>query len=358
MVPIVADWTGEVQRGRSARRAQSAAREVHRPRHARRARVSADAAVRGATKMMRRQSAARLFLGAASVLALCVGSAGQGLDPAALLKPAVDSWPTYHGDYSGQRHSPLTQITPANVAQLTLAWAFQTGQSAQIKATPILVNGIVYVSAPDQLWAIDARSGRQLWQYRYPENAGFHIGHRGLAVYKGSVYLTTPDAHLVALDARNGTVRWNVEIADSKKGYWSTNAPLLVRNHLLVGVAGDFDNLPGMLTSIDPETGKTQWIFYSTPPPGTPAATSGGATDIFSRSIARTGRACGRFRLPRRIGPRGSTRPGGRFRIPRRSRRATGGSSRRTKAVEPTIARPVSIRRPVCSSSARRIATG
>src|SRR2546427_727994 len=171
MVPIVADWTGEVQRGRSARRAQSAAREVRRPRHARRARVSADAAVRGATKMMRRQSAARLFLGAASVLALCVGSAGQGLDPAALLKPAVDSWPTYHGDYSGQRHSPLTQITPGNVSQLTLAWVFQTGQSAQIKATPILVNGIMYVSAPDQLWAIDARSGRQLWQYRYPENA-------------------------------------------------------------------------------------------------------------------------------------------------------------------------------------------
>ena len=228
--------------------------------------------------MMRRQSAARLFLGAASVLALCVGSAGQGLDPAALLKPAVDSWPTYHGDYSGQRHSPLTQITPANVAQLTLAWAFQTGQSAQIKATPILVNGIVYISTPDHLWAIDARSARQIWQYRYPDNTGFHIGHRGVAVYKDSVYLTTPDAHLVALDARTGTVKWNVEIADAKKGYWSTNAPLLVRNHLLVGVAGDFDNLPGMLTSIDPETGKTQWIFYSTPPPGTPGATSGGAT--------------------------------------------------------------------------------
>jgi alcohol dehydrogenase (cytochrome c) len=204
--------------------------------------------------------------------------AGQGLDPAAFQKPAVDSWPTYHGDYTGQRHSPLTAIVPANVSQLALAWAFQTGQSASIKSTPIVVNGMLYVSAPDQLWAIDARTGRQVWQYRYPENTGFHIGHRGVAAYKESVYLTTPDAHLVALDARNGKVKWNIEIADVKKGYWSTNAPLLVRNHLIVGVAGDFDNLPGMLTSVDPDTGKTQWVFYSTPAPGTAGSTSGGAT--------------------------------------------------------------------------------
>jgi len=220
----------------------------------------------------------RLLLFSAVVVATCGRAAAQGLEPAALLNPSADSWPTYHGDYTGQRHSPLMQITPANVARLTLAWAFQTGQGASIKATPILVNGILYVSVPDQLWAIDARSARQIWHYRYPENAGFHIGHRGVAVYKDTVYLTTPDAHLVALDARNGSMRWNVEIADAKKGYWSTNAPLLVRNHLLVGVAGDFDNLPGILTSIDPETGKTQWVFHSTPPPGAPGSPSGGAT--------------------------------------------------------------------------------
>jgi alcohol dehydrogenase (cytochrome c) len=214
----------------------------------------------------------------ALVLALSARVFAQGLDPATLLNPPADTWPTYHGDYSGQRHSRLTQITPANVSQLTLAWAFQTGQSAQIKSTPILVNGVLYLSAPDNLWAIDARSGRQLWSYRYPDNTGFHIGHRGVAVYKDFVYLTTPDAHLVALDARTGKVRWDVVIADAKKGYWSTNAPLLVRNHLIVGVAGDFDNLPGILTSFDPETGKTQWVFYSTPPPGTPGSQSGGAT--------------------------------------------------------------------------------
>lgn len=216
-----------------------------------------------------------------AVIALAAGCSlvlAQGLDPAALLKPAVDSWPTYHGDYSGQRHSRLTQITPANVHQITLVWAFQTGQTAQIKSTPILVNGILYVTTPDNLWAIDARSAHQLWHYTYPSNQGFHIGHRGVAVYKDFVYLTTPDAHLLALGAKDGKVRWDAVIADAKKGYWSTNAPLVIRDHLVVGVAGDFDNLPGILKSFDPETGKTQWTFYSTPPPGTPGDWSDGAT--------------------------------------------------------------------------------
>src|SRR5262245_17704291 len=189
----------------------------------------------------------------------------------------ASQWTTYHGDFTGQRHSRLTQITPANVHQITLAWAFATGQG-QIKATPILSNGVIYVTSPDHVWAIDARSAHQIWHYAYPANEGFHIGHRGVAVYKDAVFFTTPDAHLVALDARDGKVKWNVVIADAKKGYWSTNAPLLIRNHLLVGVAGDFDNLPGILTSVDPDTGTTQWTFYSTPPPGTAGNPSDSAT--------------------------------------------------------------------------------
>jgi len=202
----------------------------------------------------------------------------QEISPATLLNVPRDSWPTYHGDYTGQRHSSLTQITPANVKQLTLAWAFQTGQTQQIKSTPVLVNGTIYITTPDNLWAIDARTARQRWRYTYPTNEGFHIGHRGVAVYKDLVYLTTPDAHLVAIDAKSGKVRWNVAIADSKRGYWSTNAPLLIRNHLLVGVSGDFDNLPGILKSFDPEAGNLQWTFYSTPPAGTAGNPSEGAT--------------------------------------------------------------------------------
>ncbi|HMC75988.1 MAG TPA: acido-empty-quinoprotein group A, partial [Vicinamibacterales bacterium] len=203
---------------------------------------------------------------------------GGGLEPATLLAPPADTWPTYHGDYSGRRHTKLAAITPENVNQLTLAWAFQTGQTDSIKATPIVVNGIAYITTADHMWAVDVRTGRQIWQYTHPKNMGFHIGHRGAAMYKGTVYLTTPDSRLVAIDARTGRVKWNVEIADYKKGYWSTNAPLLVRNHLIVGVSGDFDNLPGLLQSFDPETGEMEWKFYSTPPPGTAGSISGGAT--------------------------------------------------------------------------------
>jgi alcohol dehydrogenase (cytochrome c) len=203
---------------------------------------------------------------------------GGGLEPATLLAPPSDTWATYHGDYSGRRHSRLSAITPENVKQLTLAWTFQTGGSDSIKATPIIVNGIAYITTADHLWAVDVRTGRQIWQYTHPKNMGFHIGHRGAAMYKGTVYLTTPDSRLVALDARTGRVKWNVEIADYKTGYWSTNAPLLVRNHLIVGVSGDFDNLPGLLQSFDPETGEMEWKFYSTPPPDTPGSISGGAT--------------------------------------------------------------------------------
>src|SRR5258705_3136405 len=218
--------------------------------------------------------------------AFCSLASAQGLEPAALVKPTPDSWPLYHGDYSGQRHSHLSQITPANVGELTLAWAFQTGQATQIKSSPLVANGILYFSIPDHVWAADARTGAQDWHYTDPPNEGLHIGHRGVALYKDSVYVTTPDDHLVCLDARDGTVKWNVVLADVKQGYWTSVAPLIVRDHVLVGVSGDFDNIPGMLKSLSADTGETQWTFYSTPPPGA----SGGATvgDILMSPNNRT----------------------------------------------------------------------
>ena len=210
--------------------------------------------------------------------ALADAASAQGITPEMLLKPPADSWPSYHGDYSGKRHSPLTQITPANVGNLSLAWAFQTGAATQIKASPLLVDGVIYFSVPDVVWAVDARSGRQLWKYQYPANKGFHIGSRGVSMYKDWLFFVSPDAHLICLNSKDGTVRWNVAIADANRGYWSTLSPLIVGNHVLVGVSGDFDNLTGFLKSIDPETGKTQWRWDSTPPAGTPNATTGGMT--------------------------------------------------------------------------------
>lgn len=204
--------------------------------------------------------------------------AAQGVTSSMLLNPPPNSWPGYHGDYSGRRHSALAQITPENVAELGLAWAFQTHQSDEIKSSPLEVDGILYFTVPDNVWAVDARSGHMIWRYRYPPNKGFHIGDRGVGMYKEWLYFMTPDAHLVSLNAKDGSVRWIVPVADYKKGYWTTMAPLIVGDHVLVGVSGDFDNLQGYIRSVDPVTGATQWQWDSTPPPGTPNATTGGTT--------------------------------------------------------------------------------
>jgi alcohol dehydrogenase (cytochrome c) len=198
----------------------------------------------------------------------------QDADPK--LNPPADAWLTYHGEYNGQRHSKLTQITPENVDRLKQVWHFQASQA--IKASPIVADGVIYITVPDNIWAIDARTGKELWRHQHTKNNAFHIGHRGAAIYKDTVYLTTPDCHLIALNAKDGKVKWDVLIADSSKGYWSTNAPLVVRDHVMVGVAGDFDNLPGLLKSFDADTGKAQWTFYSTPPAGQSEPKSGGAT--------------------------------------------------------------------------------
>jgi len=202
----------------------------------------------------------------------------QNLDPANLLKPRADSWPIYHGDYSGRRHSALRQITPQNVANLSLAWAFQTKRAAQIKSSPLLVDGVLFFTVPDNIWAVDARSGQMIWHYNRPSTQGLHIGHRGVAMLKGWLYFTTPDCHLISLNAKDGTVRWDKVYADVNQGYWATMAPLVVGNHVIAGVSGDFDNLVGYLRSFDPETGAVQWQWNATPPAGTPNATTGGMT--------------------------------------------------------------------------------
>src|SRR5689334_3765790 len=219
----------------------------------------------------------RLETGIATLLcaaALPIGA--QSVDPKLLLSPPPNAWLTYHGDYTGERHSKLSQITPENIGKLKQAWKFQASQ--QIKASPIVANGMIYITAPDNLWAIDAHTGKEVWHHQHTKNNAFHIGHRGAAIYKDLVYLTTPDCHLIALNAKNGEIKWDVLIADWTKGYWSTNAPLIIRNHVIVGVAGDFDNLPGTLRAFDADTGKPQWTFYSTAPPGASEPKSGGAT--------------------------------------------------------------------------------
>ena len=194
----------------------------------------------------------------------------QGLDPKTLLKSPTDTWPTYNGAYSGARFSTLDQINAGNVTSLTLAWVFHP-HSPTIKSTPLEVNGILYFSAPDNVWAVDARYGREIWHYERKSEGG-HIGHRGLAMYKNWLYFTTPDAHLLCLDAKDGTLRWNIELADPKLGYFATMAPLIVRDHVIVGVSGDSTDIRGLLESVDPETGEIQWRWYTEPDPGQPGS--------------------------------------------------------------------------------------
>jgi len=220
-----------------------------------------------------------LVLGATvCTLALAPRVLAQGVDAAMLLHPPADSWPTYNGEYSGRRHSKLTQITPQNVKDLSLAWAFQTNQTASIKSTPLLVDGVLYFTVPDNLWAVDARSGHLIWHYQYPPNKGDHIGNRGVGMYKNWIYFMGPDAHMVSLNAKDGTVRWNIAVADSSKGYWTTEAPLVVGNHVIVGVGGDLDNLPMFVQSFDPETGALQWRWDVDSAPGAHKPLTGGTT--------------------------------------------------------------------------------
>jgi alcohol dehydrogenase (cytochrome c) len=196
-------------------------------------------------------------------------AAAQGLDPAALLKPATDTWPTYNGDYSGRRFSTLDQINAANVNSLTLAWIYSP--HLELKSTPLEVNGILYFTSPDNVWAVDARFGREIWHY-YRKSEGDHIGQRGVGMYKNWLYFTTPDAHMICLDAKDGTVRWNVELADPKLGYFATMAPLVVRDHVIAGISGDVTDVRGYLESLDPETGAVQWRWYTEPDPGQPGS--------------------------------------------------------------------------------------
>lgn len=197
----------------------------------------------------------------------------QGLDPAALSKQPSNSWPTYNGDYSGRRFSPLAQINSSNIHNLSLAWAarFSSNNAAtgvQIKSMPLLVNDVLYFTSPNNVWAIDVRTGRELWHYTYPPNTGSTIGNRGVGMYENWLFFETPDSHLVSLDASTGKERWKVQIADPKLDYTSTVAPVIIGNHVVVGIGGDHLDNPGFIQSYDPETGKLQWKWWTTPRKG------------------------------------------------------------------------------------------
>lgn len=217
---------------------------------------------------------------AALLMALLLGwlpcvTAGQSLDPKALVKPPTDTWPTYNGDYSGRRYSPLAQISDSTIEALAVAWIYRTNVGPQrgigtpeIKSTPLLVNGILYFTIPNHVWAVDARTGVELWHYAWQDKGGHLVGNRGVGMYGGWLYFMAPDGWFISLNAKDGKERWRKLIADEKRQYFTTMAPLVVGNHVIIGVGGDAMDVPGFLEARDPQTGELQWRWYTTPRPG------------------------------------------------------------------------------------------
>jgi alcohol dehydrogenase (cytochrome c) len=184
-------------------------------------------------------------------------------------------WLMFGGDYSARRHSPVTQITPQNVNRLVQQWTFQTGTLGMFETTPLVYDGVLYVTGPNNYaWALDARTGRQFWRYRraLPDDMRVCCGpvNRGFAVLGTRLFMTTLDAHLVALDSRTGEVTWDIALDDYKKGYASTLAPIVVKNKVVVGVAGGEYGAPGFIAAYDVESGKRVWRFNTVPAAGDP----------------------------------------------------------------------------------------
>lgn len=182
-------------------------------------------------------------------------------------------WLVYGGDYGSQRHSPLTQITPQNVQRLTAQWAFQTETLGKFEATPVVVDGVIYTTGPEDIgWALDARTGRQIWRYRRDLPAGVIACcgrvNRGFAVLGDRLFKTTLDAHVVAISMKSGAIIWDTVMENFKNGYSGTAAPLAFKDKVVVGNAGAEYGIRGFLDAYDTQTGKRAWRFYTTAGPG------------------------------------------------------------------------------------------
>jgi len=204
------------------------------------------------------------------------------------------SWLMFAGDYNGQRHTRASQLTAQNVGKLTLQWTLQTDvpgfPGRGIETTPLVVDGVMYVSGnANQAWAIDARTGARLWSYvrTLPENFAASICcgpvNRGLAILGDRLYMGTLDGHLIALDRRTGMVVWDAKVGDLKTANPITMAPLVVKNRIIVGVAGSDFATRGYLDAYDAKTGARVWRFYTIPLRGEPGGDTWPSVEIALR---------------------------------------------------------------------------
>jgi alcohol dehydrogenase (cytochrome c) len=254
---------------------------------------------------MKTCSAAALFSKTLSV-AVCAAliqfpTVVRGVAPAAPSAGAFEtSWPSYSGDYSGRRFSPLAQINRTNVKNLALAWAsrvvggdversgpfgppspptivggeaatpvvtggmFSSAAPTSVRGAILQVNGMLYVSAPDNAWAVDAVTGVVVWHYYWKTKGGTHTANKGMGIYGDWLFMETADDYLVSLDARTGKERWHRETASFDEQFFSEAAPIVIGNHVLVGAGNDSD-AAGALRSFDPDSGELQWTLHTVP---------------------------------------------------------------------------------------------
>ena len=185
------------------------------------------------------------------------------------------NWLSYSGTTRSQRYSLLTQITPDNVKNLELQWVFQSRSLEKYESTPLVVDGVMYtVQNPDDVVALDAATGRVFWTYSYPVSPDARpcCGRlsRGVAILGETLYIGTIDAHVLALDAKTGKALWDVEVGKAASGYAITHAPQIVKDKVIVGMAGGEYGIRGYILALDAKTGKEAWRFYTIPGPGEP----------------------------------------------------------------------------------------
>ncbi len=185
------------------------------------------------------------------------------------------NWLTYSGTNFGQRHSALSEMTPSNVKDLRLKWVFQAASFEKFEATPLVADGILYtVQAPNDIIAMDAATGRLFWTYTYTPSKESRVCcgrvNRGLAILGDTLFMGTIDGRLLAVDAKSGKPVWNIPVARAEAGYSVTHAPLIVKDKVLVGVAGGEYGIRGFIAAFDAKTGKEVWRFNTIPGPGEP----------------------------------------------------------------------------------------
>ncbi len=203
-----------------------------------------------------------------------------------LLRPTGDrfrtvtsetDWPTYHGDESGNRYSKLSQINTSNVQRLAPKWVFNFPNAARLEGTPIVAGGLMYVTAANECWALDAGTGHEVWHFQQPRTRGL-VGNasgginRGVSISGDRLFMVTDHAHIIALNRHTGQLLWDTEMADWHQNYNATSAPLVAGGVVISGTAGGDEGARGFIAAYDPATGKEVWRFWTVPRPGEPGS--------------------------------------------------------------------------------------